>query len=295
MADSCGLTIQNPNVPCEQLDGQLLKWFLITDGTTIADQDTAKLKATMDALIQSGAVVPLPKAHTFEDQSAGATYDDSTTSRITVTNGMITYMLSIKANNEMYKRLASFAGSTNYGIFAASESGKYKMKLNSDGTLGGFALQNINIENQTPNDGSVAEKAPFNFTFADAEEWRKEGVVFKPSYNPNILKALSNVKLTLVGTPNATTIQFKVNKSSDNTDVQAANPVYGLVQADIELLTAAGAAQTIGGLSGGDVAAAGVYTLTGTAFVTGTMTLKAPSLMTTSGYFAENTLTITIA
>lgn len=294
MADSCGNTSLNPNVPCEQLDGQYKKPFLHTEDFSFADQDAAKLKATWDAGIQAGTIIPLPNLFSTESQDSGAAYDSSPLGDITVSNGTISFMFMIAANTELYKKLSSYAGRSDLRLSIGTATAKVKMLKNSDDTLTGFGIGLLNVENPTLNDGSAAEKAPIKITLDDITEFRDNAVVFKPSFNINRLKALSDVEIEITGTPSATTITFKVNKFSDNDDVKAANPVYGLVDSDLSLLDAAGTAQTIGGLSGGTVSEAGVYTLTGTGLVTGTLNLKDPAIMTTTGYSSVGAATVTI-
>lgn len=297
MADNCGNIQLNPSVPCDKLDGQIAYIFLITKGLNFAaDQDTAKLKATVDALIQSGDVIPFPKLKTLENQSTGAAYEDSPLGRTTVSNGQIIMLANIEANSELYTKIESFTGASGYDIFFLTDPGSFIFHKNEDDSLGGFSLDNFNVENPTLNDGAVAEKAPINITLDDINEWRKERVVFRPSYNAKRLRALSDVVIEIVGTPTSTEVKFKAYLKANNTDVQSANPVQGFVDGDLSFLTAAGASQTIGGgPSGGDAAANYIYTITGTGLVTGTLGLKDPSLMTTSGYNGTNLATVTIA
>lgn len=294
MADSCGNTSFNPNVPCEQLDGQYKKLFLLTSDFSFTDQDAAKLKATWDTGIQEGKIIPFPNLFSTESQDSGAAYDSSPLGDITVSNGTISMMFMIAANNELYKKIESYSGRKDLTLAIGTASGKVKLLKNSDDTLAGFDIGLLNVENPTLNDGSVAEKAPVKITLDDISQFRQSAVVFKPDFNVNRLNALSDVELEIVGTPNATTIEFKVNKFSDNDDIKAANPVYGLVETDLTLLDATGTAQTISGLSGGTVGTGGVYTITGSGLVTGTLNLVDPSLMTTTGYSSIGAVAVTI-
>lgn len=295
MASNCGIGQElNPSVPCTRLDGQMDVIYLITKGLTIADQDAAKLKATIDALIQSEDIKVFPKIKTMEDQSPGTAYEDSSTGRDTVANGAVMLMANITANSELYTKIESYTGAEGgYDVFFSTEPGSLVMHKDSEGKLGGFSLDNFNVENPTLNDGAVAEKAPISIALSDNVEWRKERVVFRPSYNVKRLSSLSDVTLVIGATVNATTIEVNVYEMANNSDVMLANPVLGFVEEDFQLIDASGAAQTISGFGGGIVGTE-TYTLTGTAFVSGTLTLKIPELMTTQGYKAQNTLTITI-
>lgn len=282
MANSCGNTNLNPEVPCPELDGQYKKPFLLADGYSIPDQTTAKGKTEWEDGIQSGNIIPLPKLHSTESQDSGAAYDSTPLGDITVSNGTISFMFMIAANTELYRKLASFSGATNYSLVLATASGKLKMlKDPTDGSLSGFSIGLLNVENPTLNDGSVAEKAPVKITLDDISEFRNSALVFKPTFNPSSLKALSDITIVIDGTPSATQIEFYVYRASANEDVQLANPQYSMVAADFLLKTTAGASQVIDGVSGGDVAAGGKYTLTGTGLVTGLLGCVDPSLMTT--------------
>jgi len=294
MADACGNTSLNPNVPCEQLDGQYKKPFLHTDNGIFADQDAAKLKANWDTLIQSGDIIPLPNLFSTESQNSGSAYDSSPLGDITVSNGTVSFMFNIPANNELYKKIASFSGRSDLSISFGTATGKSKMYKNPEtGAYGGFEIGLFNVENPTLNDGAAAEKAPIKITLEDISQYRNNAVVFTPSFTINRLKALSDVSIEVLSA-SSTEITFKVNKYSDNDDIKAANPVYGLVEADFTLLNGSGAAQTIGGFSGGTVGTSGVYTITGAGLVTGTLNLVDPSLMTTTGYSSVGAATVTV-
>lgn len=292
---SCGKTFLNPEVPCSELDGQYKKFFLIKEGFEFSTQADAKDKSNWQDGIQSGDIIPLPNLFSIESQDSGAAYDQSSLGDVTVSNGTVSWMSMIAANSELYTKIESFSGAIGYQLAIATASNKFKMFKTSDGTLAGFDIQLFNVENPTLNDGSVAEKAPIKITLEDPQQLRKAAVVFAPSFNSSRLSALADVYLEEVGTSTATEITFKASRYSANEDVQAANPQQGLVQTDLILRTAAGASQTIGGLSGGTAAENYVYTITGTGLVTGTLSLADPSLMTTKGLSGVNDAPITIA
>jgi len=295
MADTCGNSNLNPSVACEQLDGQYKKAFLLKEGFSFSTQTLAKTKSEWETAIQSGDVIPFPDFHSIEPQNSGAVYDSTSLGDIPVSNGTISWLAKFKANYEMYQKLESYSGATTHTLVFATASGKLKMyKDPTSGVLSGFGLKVLNIENPDDNDGSVAEKAPVKITLDDIVEMRSYSLVFKPLFNPARLKALNDITLEVVSA-SATTITFKAYRASSNEDVQLANPQYGLVAADFSLKTTAGAEQSIASVSGGDVAASGLYTLSGTGLVTGTLDCVDPSLMTTTGLSNVAAVTVTIA
>lgn len=281
---SCENNSLSPCVPCGQLDGQFKYLYLLEDGVGFTTQTQAKTLSEWQGLIQGEDAIVFPPLFSTESQDSGAAYDSSPLGDIVVSNGTVSFMFNIAANTELYKRIASYSGRTDMTLVIGTAKGALKMYKTTDGEYKGFDIQLFNVENPTLNDGSVAEKAPVKITLADTDQYRNNAVVFKPSFSLTKLKCLKDVILTIVGTPTATNIQFTANLFSDNEDVQAANPVYGLADGDFKLVDATGAAQTIDSIGGGTAALGGVYTATGTAFVTGLLGLEDPETMPSTGY-----------
>ena len=97
---------------------------------------------------------------------------------------------------------------------------------------------------------------------------------------------LTDVTLTVVGVPTATSIQVSVNVTCDGT------PVSGLTAGDFIKYTTAGTTQVISTVT---ETSDGVYTLAGTGFTSGTVTLDAPATLSVQAYEAVAPVTVTIA
>ena len=293
MAEPCGNKTQNPSQACGKDDGMLKRIILLETGTTFATQEEAKTYAAHTTNIQAGAEIPFPKHLVLEDVSSGVANEQTPLGIQNVTNGTVEYKCSIPANAELYKKIYSYRGTTQYGVIFQTDTGNLVMNKDSDGIYSGFTLDMLNVENQTTNDGSVGTKAPVHISL-DVNEWNENRVVFKPSFNPNRLTALKDVVFNMLSA-SSTVITFTINEFSDNDDIEAANLEYGWVVADLELLDVSGGAQVIGVLSGGTTAETGVYTLTGTGYVSGTLGGVNPADMTTTGYSTYTVGTVTVA
>ena len=293
MADQCGNTRKNPISPCGESDGMIKKVYFIKAGETFTDQADAKLLASHQTKIQNGNEIPFPPHLTLEDRSSGVVNEQTALGIKNVSQGTVEHALAIAANTDLYKRIETFKGSNEeFDVFYQTDTGKLIMRKNSDGTYGGFEMDFNNVENPNLNDGSVTAKATVHLSI-DPVQWREQAVSFKPDFSTLKLKALTDLIITIV-TQGATEITFTVKRTSDNEDIQNANPIYNLAEGDFDLLDGTGSAQTIDTFTTGTVSTSGVYTLAGTAFVSGTLDLKDSSLMATSGYDSSGAATVTI-
>lgn len=292
--DACGNSRKNPISPCGEQDGQIKRAYFITTGTSFADQAEAKTLAAHQVKIQSGDEVPFPRHLTLEDRSSGVVNEQTPLGIGNVSQGTVEHALGIETNMDLYKRIESYTGSqSQYDVFYQTATGKFIFHKNADGTIGGFEMDFVNTENPTTNDGSVSSKAILHVSL-DTNQWRKEAVSLKPDFSVNKLKALSDVAIEVL-TASATEITFKINKFSDSDDIEAANPIYGVDQvSDFALTTTAGAAQVIGGVSGGTQALGGIYTATGTTLESGFLDLVDASAMTFQGINGVQSGTVTV-
>lgn len=148
----------------------------------------------------------------------------------------------------------------------------------------GFTMDVLHTENLMFNDGSVSTKTPIVIALKEPNEVNDSvyGAHMIAASFLNLLAPLTDVVLAIVGSPTSSEVVVSVKVKCDGT------PVTGLVLADFVYPTETITTVTETG--------EGVYTLAGTGFSTGTITLDDPdqlSVYPTSAYEA-NTVAVTI-
>lgn len=292
----CQLNNLNPITACNNPEGMIEKPFLFTKGTKFDTTADAQTGASWTTLIQSKDIIPLPSIKGLEPLNEGSVYEQTPYGTVFVRDGRMEMKVMIDSNSDLHKSLRSLKSAGQYSLGYAFSSGLIKMyqPVGTD-EVHPFSLQLVNVEFQTQNDGSVGSKTPVMLTFADPKQHEDYPVVFQPTdFNAMDLNALYTVALEIVGTPTATEVVFDAKIKHINKAVESANPVEGLVVADVSFLTTAGAAQTFSGLTE-SATVPGRYTGAGTALETGTLGLVASSSMTTEGYEGYEFVTVTIA
>jgi len=145
---------------------------------------------------------------------------------------------------------------------------KYVFTKQTTGVFSGFKISLFDTDSIKFNDGANPSESPAFLELANPNELNQNGYMTDASFTDE-LNILADVTVTQVaGTTTVITVDVKI--SCDDT------PVLGLVTADFQVKTTAGATQTI--VAAAVSATPGRYTLTGTSLATGTVQVLSSSL-----------------
>lgn len=276
---------------CLKIPGYI-KGMIETPSTfVLSDADlatVATLKAALQALLiapkgERGYFFPLSKK--TENLSTEASYEDTPVAVMAVDDGKYGFKLHMSENMCLHKAVYSHRATSGRVIFIDKKNQLWLTKV--DGGYAGMSLSLLNTEKWMLTDGAgQASTTPVYVVLEDNLEFDKEGALVSAGTTASQLIRLADVTLTVIGAPSATTIVVDVLQSCDGT------PVTGLVIADFILLTGAGASQTITSVV---ETAPGRYTLSGAAFVSGTLDIETPEDLSVLAYESEGAVTITVA
>lgn len=278
----CNTTKQNLGLSrCNRLPAQPRS--MITTGldfkltpVQLASEAAAKL-ALQNAIVAGYAnrIFLWPFFVGFENISEEAVFEDNPLAYMHVRDGNYRFRFMIKESLCLHKRMYTHRAN-NGRAFIFDVENQLIGTLDSAGNFMGLSVQTLATEKFMLSDGTVSSKSPVVLALSNNLELDLNGGIIQAPF-VNTLQRLTDVKLTVVGVPTATTIKVKVLVECDDT------PVNGLILADFLLLTTAGAVQTITGLAEVD----GLYTLSGTAFVEGSLTLDPPATLSIQAYEAD--------
>lgn len=289
---SCKIIGGNPNTACNLQEGLRKKYFTPKKDFYFANEEDALNRTKWIEAIQNKDLIPLPSVIAREGADEGAVYEQTPYGSLVVRDGRMEEKILITSNSDLHKRLRTLKSAGEYSIIYAFDSGAIKMYRPKGTTeLRPFSMQFINTEYQRPNDGSVGSKTPIHLSYRNPTEHEDDAVLLVPSWDPEDLEALKDVKLTVVSAT-STKIVFTAMRDHINSAVSVENPVLGLDKADLTLLTGAGASQTITTLTYD--ATTKQYSINGTGLVSGTLDLKLPSLMTLKGYESTGAVAVTV-
>ncbi len=239
--------------------------------------DASLLQTAMQTalLALSGRNYQYPIFDKFTDVSeAKVRVQQSSGRTIPVREGLkrfdIEYSINVCLHRAMYTHRRR-----NGRIILVDSDNNYIVTKKSNGNYAGFKLSLFDTDSIKFNDGANPSISPVFIELASPAEIN-QAVYMIPAAFTDELDILTDVTVTKV-TATSTVFTVDVATTCDQT------PVLGLVTADFQVKTAAGAAQVV-------VAAAvsgtpGRYTLTGTGLVTGTV-----AVLSTSGYEALATV-----
>lgn len=224
-----------------------------------------------------------PTVKSYENVSEEAVYEDTPLSSEFVRPGK--YIFRLMFNDGLCTHRAMFThNGGNQRIWFLDINNNLLGTEKANGNYAGLTVQLLNTEKLILSDGSVSTKTPVYIVLADSNEIDMTGIIF-PAPFVSQLERLTDVELTVIGTPSDTEVTVTVSNFCDGTEVM------GLLTADFIFLDAAGDAQTITAAPSADGSS---YILTGTALETGTITLRAPSLLTVKAYESVGPVAVTI-
>lgn len=292
---NCGVTVGNTGLQhCAENFGYDEKLILTPKGfefTNITDAETLTNWVAEFYKEKTSRSFPLPSFFTLEPDVEDTVYEDGIAGeREFVREGKVRLkgMLPLISLHN-HKALRKFNNQSDLAAFIVTSNGFIK-GWSSDGTnFKPFSVSEFNVNKQTVSDGTKLSRTELYISFANPTEWNDKGSYVKPDAFDPIAEfiGVKDVKLTAGSTTSTTQIDVTI------TDVNSAFGYSGFVVGDFLLKDVGGNAVTITGVTDNGN---GSYSLTGT-FAAGaaTLTLQDITNMTTKGFEAYNTLSLTLA
>lgn len=248
--------------------------------------DLQDATAWQDALVASGdgRIYLWPPFVGFENASEEAVYEDTPLAMLKVRDGKYAFRFFVSENLCLHKAMYTHNGKGR--VFFIDVEGQIIGTEDSNGDMRGFTASLINTEKLVLSDGSVSTKTPVFVVLANSKELDKNGGLIDASSFIDTLERVVDVAVEVVGTPSSTEIVVDVEVACDGT------PVTGLVTADFRVIDADGDPHAITAAT--ENGTPGRYTLTGTGFVDGTVTLADADELTVLAYENPTPATVNV-
>jgi len=272
------------------LPGLPVSMFTVPDSFELTAEQiatAAALKTALQTAIKASVdarAYKWPRFSNGEDASEATVYSETAFGSRKIRDGNYRFRFMISKSLCLHK--AMFSHSANGGrVIVLDKEGNIWLTLKSNGKYTGLSIDMINVEKIKINFGDVLTETPVYVSLADNKELDESGELVACSIY-NELEALTDVDLA-VEVVDSDNLRVTVTQKCDGT------PVSGLVIGDFTVLTAAGAAQAPDTVT--EPSSDGVYLFTRAAnFVTGSVNLKAASLLTLDAYESTGAATVTI-
>lgn len=228
----------------------------------------AKTEASHTAGIASEDIFPIPLVEEYSNDSEEDTYYTSnvTSLQTFIREGKKAFSLMIKFNPSLHARLRAGVNGRAMRMYWV-DSTKNIVGTSPDGIVfKGWKSGTLRVEKWQPSDGSNLSFTKIKFVAESTVETEDKIAIFPVDWDVKALNGIIPASLTVVGTPNATTLVVDVATSDSGTAIE------GLLVGDFSFIEAAGTAETIT-VAAESATIPGRYTLTAVAFVTGTINL----------------------
>ncbi len=277
MANECNLVKKPLGLGnCPQMPAYFKRMFTTTQNWFIPAATIAAGNAAILAFIQAAILTKdvylWPQMFSSEDQSEETTYQTTPLGKRKVRDGFYEWLINFSDSLCSHKAMYTHRATTGRVIYWDMEN-QLNGTFDSEDNFYGLSMQMLNTEKMKPNTGSEVAMSPVRIVLADNLEFDRDGALLAMS-GLNTLNPLTEAKLVIVSASD-TEIVVKVTVACDGTALS------GLVFGDFVLLDADGSVQTI---SGGVEDPDGTYTLTGSGFETGTLSLDTPDSLTVEAY-----------
>jgi hypothetical protein len=246
---------------------------LVIPKATLDDQDL--LLAFMNEKILLKQAWYWPGFASFENISEEVIYEDTPLAYLPVRDGNYRFRFGIAENICIHKAMYSHRALNAGRVILIDKENQWLLSEKTNGDGIGFGIQVLHSEKFLFNDGGVTSKSPILLALRNNKELDKSGILV-PLDLYDTLYRIVDTELDVQSIADDE-IVVKVQADCDKT------PVLGLVTADFIFKDADGDLQTVTATSDGE----GTYTLAGTGFVDGTLTLRPPSTLTAKAYEAE--------
>lgn len=221
-----------------------------------------------------------PNFVSFENISEEAIYEDTPLAYLSVRDGNYRFRFSIKESLCLHKAMFTHRATSGRAFILDIENQLIGTQ-DVAGNFMGFTVQLLHTEKLIIGDGSVSTKSPIVLALANNKELDQNGAIIDGSF-VNTLNRLTDVTIEVLSSDDSE-IVANVFATCDGT------PVSGLILADFVLLDENGDPQSISGITEED----GKYTLTGSGWTSGTLSLDPPASLSIQAY-ESNVATVTI-
>lgn len=238
------------------------------------------LKASKDA-----RVYKWPRFSNGEDASEETIYSQTAYGSRKIRDGNYRFKFMISKTLCLHK--AMFSHSANAGrVIVLDKEGKIWLTKKSNGNYAGLSIDMINVEKLKINFGDVLTETPIRVDLADNKELDDAGELVSCSIY-NELEPLTDVTLEVTQVVDEDHFFLKVTQTCDGT------PVSGLVKADFNVTTNAGAAQQPDTVT--EPNSDGIYYFTRAAnFVDGYVDLVVSSLLSLDAYESTGKVAVNV-
>lgn len=251
--------------------------YILTPPDFSITEEEAKDIATWQNFIKADRderIYPFPAVFSHTDNSEDTVFESGALGDLFIRNGKYNWQFTHESSRYKNEALKSHSLQS-VGVVFIDLQGRLHGIRDVDGvTFKAVPLQQFVVERPTQNDGSsTAFKSRITMIF-NGQDFESLPAVVIPDFAPLDLTGLTDVNLSIVGTPTDSEIQVMI------TAAYSGEPFTGVLD-DFELKDASGNIETINSLTVDD----GLHTLS----VTGlsgdyTLDLKAPADMTTEGF-----------
>ena len=269
---------------------QLFKGFIRTPqsyATTVAlMNDPSDAATTMQTLLKAAAGSRgylIDDVATTENASTAATYEELPFATLYIRDGILSYRFLVDTGLPQFAALKSHHNSS-CRIIPYDSNYAFGVRASATGTdFKGFSAK-IYVEMFEGVSDTTANKVPVKIQFLDLSEFQNAGVqITVPSGFVSNLEKLTDVTLSVVGSPTSSEIVIDVQNSYDGVGIP------GLVAADFTVT-----AGTITGVTP-DASVIGRYALAASAtFATGSANLVAASALSIDAYESTGAVAYTI-
>jgi hypothetical protein len=292
IVQQCGTSFSNTgNKGCiDKSDlAPIVGLIVTTEGFSFSSTANFATEATWEAGIKAGTVFPIPDVVEYDIEDEDTQLYESPLGKQTVTRKG-NYRTKFRFNKNLCSVIAlqSFSNQ-NARVFYVHDDGNISGYSPDGAEVKGFSLDLLYVEKQKKPEAGTPGFVPVQVSEKNSKEWNEYGVLINPTWEAIDLRSLTDVDISVVGSPTSSLLTLQVVSTCGLTSAGVANTVTvaGILEADFLILNGSGAAQTTTGFTdNGD----GTYTWTATAtIVTGTGNLVAPASLTSTKLMIEST------
>lgn len=274
---------RNTGASGQCLEGPVIKHVLSPIGQEFATAAAAKIEANWKTGIAAKELIPLFELEELAVADTEDTYFEGN-SKYKTANGKKIRTFNLMLGVCSHAAVASYNGKQ-MRVYEFTDDSKLKA-VTPDGTKVRGQLVTIEVGKRVDATKEKPAFTPVTLTYADYKEFESNPVILIPSWSHINLVGIFDVTVAQVSAT-ASLVKFTVDAGCSG------DPVTSLEDADITYTTALGVPVTHTFVAAD---ANGVYSLTGTGFVSGNLlTLDGVVQKTEAAYEAENVLSIVVS